>query len=168
MASISTLVDRVKIVVQTSGTGPFQLGPAVVAYRGTEALLDGATYSYAVENGAQYEVGTGQYIQASGVLTRVPQISSAGGSVISFPANIELNFTALAADIVATGAAFPIVDSSGDDPDVAISQRAAGAAIEQVLTGQTRWSLPDEANGDIVPSSGSGLPYLSAGVFKIA
>jgi hypothetical protein len=129
MASISTLVDRVKIVVQSSGTGPFQLGQAVAAYRGTEALLDGATYSYAVENGAQFEVGTGQYIQASGMLTRVVQISSTGGSVISFPANIELNFTALAADIVATGAALPITNSLGNDPSIAVAQQVVTAGL---------------------------------------
>lgn len=36
------------------------------------------------------------------------------------------------------------------------------------LTGQIAFNLPDEADGDAIPSPGSGLPYLSGGVMKIA
>lgn len=128
MASTSTLVDRVKIVVQSSGTGPFQLGAAVPAYRGVEALLSGATYSYAAESGSTWETGTGVYLSGAGTLVRTPQTSSNGGAPVSFPVNIELNFTALAQDLTAVGGSLPIVDDTGDNPTVAISQRAATAA----------------------------------------
>lgn len=175
MTSISTLVDRVKIVVFSNGTGPFQLGPSVAAYRGVEALLDGATYSYATEFGANYEAGTGVYVAGSQTFVRSPLISSNGGAAVNFPANIELVFTALAQDLVATGATFPIVDSTGNDPAVAISQRAATVAVNGVAAllsgitdGTTTWDLPDEADGDAIPPPGSKLPYLSAGVLKIA
>jgi hypothetical protein len=129
MASISTLVDRVKIFVLSSGTGPFNLGSAVAAYRGVEALIDGSTYSYAVESGSNYEAGTGVYLQLTGQLTRSPTISSAGGVTVAFPAGVQLVFTALAQDLVATGASLPIVDSLGNATDKAISQRAATAGL---------------------------------------
>lgn len=175
MASISTLVDRVKIVVLSSGTGSFQLGPAVPAFRGIEALLDGATYSYATEYQSNYEVGTGIYLAGSGTLVRTPLLSSNGGAAVAFPSNIELVFTALAQDLEAIGGSFPIVDSLGNDPTVAPSQRAAtvginanATAIAAITGGTAPWTLPDEANGDPIPSPGSKLPYLSAGVMKIA
>ena len=168
MASISTLVDRVRIFVLSSGTGPFQLGSNVPAYRGTEALIGGATYSYAVENGSNFEAGTGVYLAEDGVVVRTPQISSNGGAAVAFPAGVQLVFTALAQDLVATGGTFPIADATGDDPAVAISQRAATSAIEAITGGTATWTLPDEANGDAIPAPGSGLPYLSSGVLKIA
>lgn len=101
MADSSTLVDRVKIFVESSGTGPFQLGNAVPAFRGSEALIDGLTYSYAVESGSDYEVGQGVYVLAVDQLIRAPTLSSAGGAPVAFPANVTINFTALAADLVA-------------------------------------------------------------------
>lgn len=175
MASISTLVDRVKIFVLSSGTGAFQLGANVPAFRGIEALIDGSTYSYAVENGSNYEVGTGVYIASSGTFVRTPQLSSNGGAAIAFPAGVQLVFTARAEDIIATGASLPIVDALGSDPAVAPSQRAAtvginnvAASVADILDGTSVWNLPDEANGDPIPTAGSGRPYLSAGVLKIA
>ena len=175
MASISTLVDRVKIFVLSSGTGAFQLGAAVPAFRGIEALTDGSTYSYAVENGSSYEAGTGVYLAESGVLVRTPVLSSAGNAAVAFPAGVQIVFTALAQDLIATGGSLPIVDALGDSPVLAISQHAASVAIEaamtavaSILNGESTFTLPDEANGDSIPATGSGLPYLSAGVLKIA
>ena len=99
MADSSTLVDRVKIFVESSGTGPFQLGNALPSFRGSEALVDGLTYSYAVESGSDYEVGQGVYVLAVDQLIRAPTLSSNGGAPVSFPANVAVNFTALAADL---------------------------------------------------------------------
>lgn len=130
MASISTLVDRVKIFVLSSGTGPFELGSNVPAYRGAEALLDGATYSYAVENGSTYEVGTGVYLAAESMLVRSPELSSNGGAAVAFPAGVQLVFTARSADLIPVGGSFPIVDSLGTSPNVAPSQRATTEGIE--------------------------------------
>lgn len=101
MPDSSTLVDRVKIFVESSGTGPFQLGNALPSFRGSEALTDGLTYSYAVESGSDYEVGQGVYVLAVDQLIRSPTLSSNGGAPVSFPANAAINFTALAADLVA-------------------------------------------------------------------
>lgn len=101
MATSSTLVDRVKIFVESSGTGPFELGNALPAFRGSEVLIDGLTYSYAVENGSDYEAGQGVYVSAVNQLLRAPTISSASGAPVAFPANVALNFTALAADLLA-------------------------------------------------------------------
>ena len=102
MADSSTLVDRVKIFVESSGSGPFELGNAVPAFRGSEALTDGLTYSYAVESGSDYEAGQGVYVLAVNQLLRSPTISSNGGAPVAFPANVAIAFTALAADLTSS------------------------------------------------------------------
>lgn len=129
MASISTLIDRVKIFVLSSGTGPFQLGSAVPAYRGIEALADGGTYSYAVESGSTYEAGTFTYVSSTNTAIRTPVLSSNGGAAVAFPAGVQLVLTALAQDLVSTGGTFPIIDSLGSGTSVAPSQRAATEPI---------------------------------------
>lgn len=45
---------------------------------------------------------------------------------------------------------------------------ATAISLGLLLSGQLPFVLPDEANGDAVPAPGSKLPYLSAGVMKIA
>lgn len=98
MPNITTLVDRVKIFATSSGSGPFTLGPGVSAFRGVEALVDGNRYSYAVEQGADFEAGTGVYVLSTQSLVRTPTISSRGGAPVPFTANAQISFTALAAD----------------------------------------------------------------------
>lgn len=127
--SSSILVDRVKIIALSSGTGPFAAGPAVPGYRGVEALIDGATYSYAVAQNAAFEVGQLVWNLSTGQFLRTPQISSSGNAAVPFAAGAEINFTARAADLIAIGGSFPIVNALGVDPNVAIAQQAASAAI---------------------------------------
>lgn len=106
MAIPSTLVDRVKIFTTSSGTGPFTLGEAVPAFRGVEALTNGLIYSYAAENGADFEVGQGQFVSDTNQLIRTVFESSLGaGAPVPFPANVAVNFTALAIDLSGAGSA---------------------------------------------------------------
>lgn len=135
--ALATLVDRVKIQVLSSGTGPFQLGAAIPAYRGVEALIDGQTYNYATESGSTYEVGTGLYIAASQQIVRTPILSSAGGSTVAFPANIELVFTALAQDFSPSAAA-EAGAAAGASAGETAGASAGAAAAAAVLSGKAQ------------------------------
>ena len=119
----SLLPDLVKIQVLSSGTGPFQLGAAATGFRGIEALIDGGNYSYSVQSGAQYEVGTCVWNAGSGLLIRTPLLSSNGNAAVAFGANVEVKFVALGQDLTPPGA-LPIVQSTGPGLDVAMSQNA--------------------------------------------
>jgi len=55
-----------------------------------------------------------------------------------------------------------------DDQTAKQVMQALETAILSILSGGMVFDLPDEANGDTIPASGSKLPYLSAGVLKIA
>lgn len=165
---VSTLVDLVKIQVLSSGTGPFELGAAVPGFRGVEALISSAIYSYSVQSGSLYEVGTAVYLADTQTLVRTPVVSSNGNAAVAFPANVQVNFTALASDYATGGGSIPLVDALGNSTVLAITQRAVTAAIQSILEGTAVFDLPDEADGDSIPSPGSGRMYLSAGVLKIA
>lgn len=150
MAIVPTLVDRVKIFTASSGTGPFALGPAVSAFRGSEALVDGTHYSYAVEQGSNYEAGTGEYILATNTLVRSPIISSNGGAPVAFAANAQVAFTALASDYRYGDGAQLRTDLAGN----------GGAALVGTAKGQTVQAAIDvtAARG---PIGGSGLTQSS-------
>lgn len=154
----TTLVDRVKIIVVSSGTSPFQLGNAAAAYRGVEALTDGATYNYAAESGSLFEAGTSVYLASSNTLVRSPQISSNNGAAVSFPAGIEVSFTVLAADIAPVGS-LPIVQTTGNGTTVAMSQDATTTELTALSDAIATKVTASEARAAI--SAGAGLAYNS-------
>ena len=127
----SILVDLVKVQVLSVGTGNFSLGAASEGFRGVEALINGGIYSYSIQSGSQYEVGTGTYFASGGILVRNPEISSNGNAAVSFPANVEIKFVARAADIAPPGT-LPIVQATGQNTDVAMSQKATTDALTAI------------------------------------
>lgn len=95
----STIVDLVKVLATSTGSGAFTLGGAVFGFRGTDALVDGNLYGYAVQSSGEFEVGRGAYVAATGQLTRSPIASSNGNAPVPFPANVEISFVLLAEDL---------------------------------------------------------------------
>lgn len=99
----STLVDLTKIIVTNTGTGTLQLGTAVPSYRGVAALTDGETYSYSIQQGANFEFGQGIYDSGTQTLTRGVIGSSNGNSMLSLLPNAVVSFTALTIDFQEPG-----------------------------------------------------------------
>lgn len=93
------LVDLVAINILSNGTGALSLGTAVEGYRGKEVLQNGAVYSYAIQQGGNYEYGTGTYLSASSQMLRSPIASSTGGTAINLQPGAYVAFVALAEDI---------------------------------------------------------------------
>jgi len=98
---MNTFVDLVQVYVTSSGTGPFALGAAVAGFDGVGALVNGASYSYSVQQGSNFEVGVGTYVLATNSLTRTVLKSSNAGNPVAFDVNAELSFTFTAEDIAA-------------------------------------------------------------------
>lgn len=99
----TTFVDLVKIIATSTGTGPFSLGAPVQGFRGVDALIDGAAYSYSVQQVASYEFGRGIYNATARTLSRGVIGSSAGNTAVAFAANASVTFTLLAEDVGALG-----------------------------------------------------------------
>lgn len=226
----SALVDIVKVVCASTGTGSITLGQAVNSFRGVEALVNNTTYSYSIQEDYGWEYGRCVYLSAGNQLIRTPINSSDGGSPINLAANAQIAFVALAEDLdavtlsnaaidaaaaaeqaaaqaaisaatavgaqflypdTATGLAatvsgqyFSVLDTGNtysilylNDSGSAVEKNrtpskslvdAVASSLTAILNGTAVWTLPNEANGDTIPASGSGQMYISGGVVKIA
>lgn len=119
----STLVDLTAVRVNVGGAGPLVLGAAAQACRGVEALTDGATYSYSIQQGNEYEYGRCIYVAATVTITRDPTGSSNGGSPLAVSAGSIVEFTALSDDLAASGSGVVVTNSLGQSTTSVPSQK---------------------------------------------
>jgi hypothetical protein len=118
---MNTFVDDTAIFATSSGAGPFTLGSAVPGFFGREQLVDGAVYSYAVQQGGNVERGSGTYVASSGTLSRNVQKSTNGNVAVAFDVNAIVAFTFGASDIVDL-----LVAASGTGPTAKAAFNAYG------------------------------------------
>lgn len=99
------------MTVTSTGTGNLSLGVAVAGYQtfSSSGAQNGDTVSYTIEDGVNWEVGTGTFNSVAGTLSRTVTQSyngtSYGTTAISVTTNAQVYITALAADIVVNGGA---------------------------------------------------------------
>jgi hypothetical protein len=105
MTVLRTPVDLVCIATSAPGPDTFQLGNAVQAFQGVEALDDGKSYSYSVQQDSNFEFGYGTFNASARTLTRTVLRSSYGGAPVSFNLGAQVTFTFLAEDLLARLAA---------------------------------------------------------------
>lgn len=78
------LKDRVKETTATTGTGSYVLAGAVTGFQSfTDALADGDTTHYAVEDGTNWETGLGTWTESTATLARttIYESSNSGNAV---------------------------------------------------------------------------------------
>lgn len=150
------LVDLVKVVVASGGTGVLTLGAAATAYRGVSALTDNETYSYLIQQGAEFEVGTGIYLASGAHFSRTPEFSSNGNAPITVQVGSAISFVARAEDFYAyVGAVDGLTEALAAFNGaglVGFSQDGGGSVLRNLLErGREVVSLKDWD-----PSAGSG------------
>lgn len=99
------LVNRAKMTTATTGTGTITLGAASDGFQtfAGAGVVDGDLVRYVLEEGDNFEIGTGVFGLAGGTLTRNPSESSAAGAAITLAGDALVFLTAINADISPTG-----------------------------------------------------------------
>lgn len=97
---MATFVNRAKVATSTTGTGTITLGAAEDGYQTFAAagVADGNTVRYTIEDGNNWEIGTGTYTATGTTLSRSPSESSNAGAAINLSGNAIVFVTALATD----------------------------------------------------------------------
>ena len=126
---MATLANRAKMTTATTGTGTITLGSAADGYQTFAAagISNGDTVRYTIEDGNNWEIGTGTYTASGTTLTRSVTESSNSGSAISLSGDAVVFLTLAAQDLSPTVTLTGAVTGSGtltDLGDVSISTTA--------------------------------------------
>ena len=120
------LGNRAKMSTSTTGTGTITLGSALSGYQtfAQAGITNGQTVRYTIEDGTDFEIGSGVFTSSGTTLTRSVTESSNSDSAISLSGSAEVFITASAADIFVNDGAtsltttgvgtFASLDISGD------------------------------------------------------
>ena len=95
-----TLVNRAKVATATTGTGTITLGSAESGYQtfADAGVADGNVVRYVIEDGTDWEIGTGTYTASGTTLSRTVLESSNADAALSLTGSAVVYVSATDAD----------------------------------------------------------------------
>ena len=126
---MAKLFNRAKMTTTTTGTGTITLGSASNGFQSfaDAGVADGDVIQYVIEEGSNFEIGTGTYSSSGTTLTRTPTESSNIGSAITLAGQATVSITAIHAD-------FSRLQHEGSDK-VTVSSTGASVTGNITVTG---------------------------------
>ena len=98
---MAKLFNRAKMTTSTTGTGTITLGSAASGFQSfaDAGVVNGDVVQYVIEEGSDFEIGTGTYTSSGTTLTRTPTESSNSDAAITLAGQATVSITAVAADM---------------------------------------------------------------------
>jgi hypothetical protein len=108
------LVNRAKVSTATTGTGTINLGSAESGYQtfADAGVLDGNVVRYVIEDGTNWEIGTGTYNTSGTTLSRTVSESTNSDSAIDLSGTATVFVGATATDFLSSAADVVLDDTS--------------------------------------------------------
>jgi len=172
---MTKLVNRAKMTTATTGTGTITLGSAVDGYQTFAAagVANADVVRYVIEDGTDWEIGTGTYTASGTTLSRTVNESSNAGAAISLSGDAVVFVTAAGADIQQPPSEGAFVDgdktkldgieSLADVTDTA-NVTAAGALMDSELTDIVSVKALDQGLATTDTPSFAGLTATTADI----
>lgn len=146
---MAKLFNRAKMTTSTTGTGTITLGSASNGFQSfaDAGVANGDVVQYVIEEGSNFEIGTGTYSSSGTALTRTPTESSNSDSAITLAGQATVSITAVAADLNR-------LQHNGSDK-VTVSSTGASVAGNISVTGNV--------DGRDIATDGSKLDGIESG-----
>jgi len=102
---MAVLVNRAKVATSTTGTGTITLGSAEDGYQtfADAGVANGDVVRYIIEDGSNFEIGTGTYTASGTTLTRTVSESSNSNNAINLSGSATVFIGATAQDLSPLG-----------------------------------------------------------------
>jgi len=169
-----TLVNRAKVATATTGTGTITLGTAESGYQtfADAGVVNSDVVRYVIEDGTDWEIGTGTYTATGTTLTRAVSESSNADAALNLTGSAVVYVSATAEDIppalelYAENPSTPTAPSATGTNAVAIGSGASATNTHAISIGRNTTAIGIYAlslNGNAVPTYSAAIGYNSAG-----
>ena len=163
-----TLVNRAKMSTSTTGTGTITLGSAETGYQtfADAGVANGDVVRYVIEDGNDWEIGSGTYTATGTTLTRTVDESSNADAALNLTGSAVVFITAAAGDVFqgelfAENPSSPTAPSATGTNAVAIGSGATASGLNSIaLADSTASNTNAVALGNTALSSGFGSVAL--------
>ena len=161
------LVNRAKMTTATTGTGTITLGTAVPGFQsfGDAGVANGNVVRYTIEDGANWEVGSGTYTASGTTLSRTPSESSSGGAAINLSGGAVVYATVAAADLqelVNFAETFTLPTADGTNGQVLTTNGTGTLSFTTVSGGGSSPDIGQVVFTETAPTTGT---WLEAGKY---